>query len=155
MMNRFLAPVATIVALMLLVGSSTLAAPQAKPKAEPISPARQVIVKVFQAGGTIAKVQVAFDAKDWQLMRFYVVEEYAVTMRSVTAMVKELSAKGEEATPSYDAVQQGTLKHMKTLKNLQGKAPAKDIKDVLAFGINESQKAYDASAAAIAKASGR
>jgi hypothetical protein len=154
MKNRFLSAVAMVGALTLLVGATSVAAPRPAPKSE-VTPARAVIQKVMQAGGTIAKVQVAFDARDWQLMRFYVVEEYTVTMRSVTTIVKDLSAKGVEAAPSFDAVQQGTAKHMTSLKRMQGRATIKEVKDVLAFGINESQKAHDAATAAIAKSSGR
>ncbi len=142
MTNRLLSAIALAGALVLLIISITVAVPSAD--------APQVIANTYRAGGVIAKVQVAFDAGDWLLLRSYV-DQYVAMMRSVTAQVKDLSARGVVAGSAFDAVQQATLKHMTTLKKLQSKAPAKDVKDVLAVAIDASQSAYDASSQAIAK----
>ncbi len=141
MTNRLLSVVALAGALVLLIGAITVAAP---------ADAQQVIANTYRAGGVIAKVQVAFDAGDWPLLRSYV-DQYVAMIRSVTTQVKELSARSVVAGSAFDAVQQATLKHMTTLKKLQSKAPAKEVKDVLARAIDASQTAYDASSQAIAK----
>lgn len=141
MTNRLLSVVALASVLILQISSITVAAP---------ADAQQVIANTYRVGGVIAKVQVAFDAGDWPLLRSYV-DQYVAMMRSVTAQVKDLSARGVVAGSAFDAVQQATLKHMTTLKKLQGRAPAKEIRDLLARAIDASQGAYDASSQAIAK----
>lgn len=146
MMNRVRTTVVLAGALLLLVGSTGLAAPA--------DTATQVIAKVYRANGVIAKVQVAFDARDWPLLRSYV-DEYVAMMRSVTAQVKDLVARGENAKPSFDAVQHATVKHLATLKKIQGRAPTKDVRDVLALAISASQSAYEASIEATTRTVGR
>ena len=141
MTNRLLFAVALAGALVLQIGSITVAAP---------ADAQQVIANTYRAGGVIAKVQVAFDAGDWPLLRSYV-DQYVAMMRSVTVQVKDLSARGVVAGSAFEAVQQATLKHMTTLRKLHGTAPAKEVKDLLARAIEASQSAYDASGQAIAK----
>ena len=149
MTNRLLGAATLVVALMLLVGSTTIAAP----KPAPVD-GRTVIARVMRATGHVAKVQVAFDAKDWNLMRFYA-DEYIGMMRTVTVHVKDLSARGEEAAPAYDAVQQTSLKHISTLKKLEARPSTQAAKASLVQAIDAGQKAHDAASQAIAKTLGR
>jgi len=149
MTNRLLGAATLVVALMLLVGSTTIAAP----KPAPVD-GRTVIARVMRATGHVAKVQVAFDAKDWNLMRFYA-DEYIGMMRTVTVHVKDLYARGEEAAPAYDAVQQTSLKHLSTFKKLEARPSTKEAKASLALAIDAGQKAHDAASQAIAKTLGR
>ncbi len=87
-------------------------------------------------------------------MRFYA-DEYIGMMRTVTVHVKDLSARGEEAAPAYDAVQQTSLKHLSTFKKLEARPSTKEAKASLALAIDAGQKAHDAASQAIAKTLGR
>jgi len=145
MTNRILAAIALAGALIFLVGSIGVAAP---------ADGRSVIARMYRSSGVIAKVEVAFDARDWGLMRFYA-DEYIGMMKSVTAQVKDLAARGEEAAPAYDTVQQKSVKHIAALKKLHAKPSTKEAKESLVMAIDAGQKAHDAARDAIAKTSGR
>lgn len=147
MSGRYVSVVLLTILLILPVAAPGAAAPS--------DPAAQMLTRLYRANGLIAKVQVAFDARDWPLLSRYVTE-YVALMRSITTQVRALTAEGAGAAASaLDAVRDATLKHMNTLKKAYDKAPGREAKDALKPAMEASESGFKASTDALAKISGR